>query len=147
FAATPNRVVGVGDKISFTVSATDQDNDPLTYSASALTNATFDQASKRFTFTPAANQVGTQQVTFTASDGKSQTQQTVSLQIMATGSQALTGFSKPGVSKYLDSSSATQIDLTVLGTFDANAKIIFNGLQMTKTPVAAGLAASLPASE
>ena len=147
FAAMPNRVLGVGDKISFAVSATDQDSDPVTLTASTLANATFDSASKRFTFTPAANQVGTQQITFTASDGKSQTQQNVSLQVLAEGSTALTGLSKTGLSKYLDSSGATQIDLTVLGTFDASATIIFNGLPMTTQAVTGGLAASLPASE
>ena len=148
FAATPNRVLGVGDKISFTVSATDQDSDPVTISASTPTNGTFDQASKRFTFTPAANQVGTtQQVTFTASDGKSQTQQTVSLQVMTAISQSLASLTKSGVSKYLDSSGATQIDLTVLGNFDVGAAIIFNGMSMTTQSVTGGLAASLPASE
>jgi uncharacterized protein (TIGR03437 family) len=147
FATLANRIVGVGDRISFTVAATDQDNDPVTMSASALTNAAFDPASKRFTFTPAAHQVGTQQVTFTASDGQAQTQQTINLEVMAESSLALDGLTKSGASKYLDSSGATQIDLTVLGAFDAGAEIIFNGLPMTTQAVTGGLAASLPASE
>lgn len=148
FAAMSDRIVGVGDRISFTVSATDPNGDPIALSASQLSNATFDPASGRFTFTPAANQVGLQQVTFTASDGQAQTQQTINFQVLNEGSQALAGLSKTtGTSNYLDWSGATALDLTALGTFDEGAKIIFNGLEVITQSVTGGLAATLPASE
>lgn len=60
FSEMPDRVAGVGDRISFSVAATDPDNNPLTVTASALTNAAFDSSTKRFSFTPAANQLGNQ---------------------------------------------------------------------------------------
>jgi uncharacterized protein (TIGR03437 family) len=148
FAALPDRFLGVGDKISFTVSATDPDNQPLTITASALANATFDPTTKRFTFAPAASQLGAQQVTFTASDGQMQTQQTVNLQVLSETSQALTGLSKPsGPSPYLDSSNATMIELTAQGTFGAGATLLFNGLPLTTQIVSNGLFAAVPASE
>jgi len=148
FAALPERFLGVGDKISFTVSATDPDNQPVTITASALANASFDATTKRFTFTPAANQLGAQQVTFTASDGQLQTQLTVNLQVLSETSQALTGLSKPsGPSPYLDSTNATMIELTAQGVFDAGSTLLFNGLPLTTQTVSNGLFAAVPASE
>jgi uncharacterized protein (TIGR03437 family) len=148
FAALPDRFLGVGDKISFTVSATDPDNQPVTITASALANATFDATTKRFTFTPAANQLGAQQITFTASDGQLQTQQAVSLQVLSETSQALTGLSKPsGPSPYLDSRNATMIELTAQGAFGAGSTLLFNGLLLTTQTVSNGLFAAVPASE
>jgi len=148
FAALPDRFLGVGDKISFTVLATDPDNQPVTITASALANASFDSTTKRFTFTPAANQLGAQQVTFTASDGQLQTRQTVTLQILNETSAALTGWSKPsGPSPYLDSRNATMIELTAHGVFGAGATLLFNGLPLTTQTVSNGLFAAIPASE
>ena len=56
--------------LSFGVEATDPDGDPVTYSASGLpAGASFDPASRQFSWTPDYTQAGTYQVTFTASDG------------------------------------------------------------------------------
>jgi uncharacterized protein (TIGR03437 family) len=148
FAALPDRFLGVGDKVSFTVSATDPDNQPVTITASALANASFDPTTKRFTFAPAASQLGSQQVTFTASDGQLQTQQAVSLQVLSESSQALTGLSKPsGPAPYLDSRNATMIELTAQGVFSASSTLLFNGLPLTTQTVSNGLFAAVPASE
>ncbi len=148
FASMPDRSLGIGDKISFAVSASDPDHQPVTIIASPLANSTFDAATGRFTFTPAANQLGTRQITFTASDGQLQTQQTVSLQVLSESSQALTGLSKPsGPSKYLDASGATAIELTTEGSFGAGAAILFNGLPLATQTVAGGLFAAVPPSE
>jgi PKD repeat protein len=52
------------------VNATDPDGDALTYSASGLpAGATFDPATKQFSWTPDYTQAGDYTVTFTASDG------------------------------------------------------------------------------
>ena len=148
FAATPDRFLTVGDRISFTIAASDPDNNPLTITAGTLANATFDPTSKRFTFTPAANQLGDQQVTFTASDGQLQTQQTVKFQVVSETSQALSGLAKTsGLSAFLDFSGATTIELTALGSFGANATILFNGLPLSSQTVASGLSAMIPGSE
>lgn len=148
FANLVDRVLGVGDKIAFTVVANDPDNTPVTITASTLANATFDAASKRFTFTPAANQLGAQQVTFTASDGQAQTQQIINLQVLNEGAPALSGLAKPsGPAKYLDSAAATMIELTAEGSFGAGAVVLFNGLPLTTQATAGGLAATIPGSE
>ncbi|MFN0110777.1 MAG: choice-of-anchor V domain-containing protein [Blastocatellia bacterium] len=148
FAATPDRFLAVGDRISFTVVASDPDNNPLTITAGTLANATFDQPSKRFTFTPAANQLGNQQVSFTASDGQLQTQQTLKFQVVSETSQALTTLAKTsGPSPFLDFSGASAIELTALGSFGANAAILFNGLPLNSQTVAGGLSAMIPGSE
>lgn len=148
FATLADRILGVGDKIAFTVTATDPDNTPVTITASALANATFDAVSRRFTFTPAANQLGAQQVTFTASDGQAQTQQTISLQVLNEGASALTSLTKTsGPAQYLDSAQAMTIELTAQGSFGAGAAALFNGLPLTTQAVANGLSATIPGSE
>lgn len=148
FSAMPDRILAVGDRISFNIAASDPDNNPLTITAGNLPNATFDPGSKRFTFTPAGNQLGNQQVTFTASDGQLQTQQTVKFQVLAETSQLLTGLSKTsGPSPFLDFSGASTIELTAQGAFGANAAILFNGLPLNSQTVSGGVAAMIPGSE
>ncbi|MGE0882597.1 MAG: choice-of-anchor V domain-containing protein [Blastocatellales bacterium] len=148
FAAMPDRFLAVGDRISFTVEVSDPDNNPLTVNASALANTTFDQTSRRFTFAPSANQLGNQQITFTASDGQLQSQQTVRFQVLGETAQSLTRLSKAsGPSPYLDFSGATTIELAAEGSFGANAAILFNGLPLVSQATANGLTAMVPASE
>lgn len=148
FASMPDRFLAVGDRISFTVEVSDPDNNPLTISASPLANSTFDQTSRRLTFTPSANQLGNQQITFTASDGQLQSQQTVRFQILGETAQSLTRLSKTsGPSPYLDFSGATTIELTAEGSFGANAAILFNGRQLVSQATANGLTAMIPGSE
>lgn len=148
FAAIPDRVLGIGDRISFAVGVSDPDNNPVTITASTLAGANFNSATRMFTFTPAANQIGNQQITFTASDGQLQTQQTVKFQVAAETSQALTGLAKTsGPSSYLDFKQATTIELTAQGQFGINATILFNGLPLTTQTVTNGLTAMVPASE
>src|SRR2546428_11701802 len=58
-----------GRLLTFTVAASDADGDGLTYSASGLpAGASFDAATKTFSWTPAFDQAGPYSVTFTASD-------------------------------------------------------------------------------
>ena len=63
--------VTANDKLTFTVSATDPDGDPVTYSASNLpATATFTASTRTFSWTPKNSDVGSYPgVTFTASDG------------------------------------------------------------------------------
>ena len=68
-----NKTVAVGNTLTFTVSATDPDNDPLTYSVAPLplpANASFSTTTRVFTFTPTASQVGSFNLTFAVSDGR-----------------------------------------------------------------------------
>jgi uncharacterized protein (TIGR03437 family) len=144
FDPLPDRFLAAGDNVSFTVTASDPDNQPVTIAASALANATFDAASKRFTFTPASSQLGQQQVTFTASDGQLQTQQTLKLQVLGESVQSLAGLSKPSApAKYLDSVNATRIELTAEGSFGAGATLLFNGLPQATQMTANGLFAAV----
>lgn len=148
FAAMPDRFLAVGDRISFTVEVSDPDNNPLTVNASTLANTTFDQTSRRFTFAPSANQLGNQQITFTASDGQLQSQQTVRFQVLGETAQSLARLLKTsGPSPYLDFSGATTIELTAEGSFGANPVILFNGLPLASQATTNGLTAMVPASE
>jgi len=66
-----NKTVSEGQAITFTVSATDPDNDSLEYSAAGLPQgATFNPATRTFSWTPAHSQIGTyNNLIFTVSDG------------------------------------------------------------------------------
>ena len=66
-----DKTVPVGATLTFTVSGSDPDGDPLAFSAMPLpANAGFDPASRTFTLTPEAGQVGAVHVTFSVSDGR-----------------------------------------------------------------------------
>jgi len=76
FEPISNKVVNKNETLTFTVAATDPDSDPITYSAWNLPEgATF--VDQTFSWTPNDGQVGIYNVTFVASDGKTQTTQTI----------------------------------------------------------------------
>jgi hypothetical protein len=67
--AIGNKSVDENSNLAFTLSATDEDNDPLTFSASPLPNgATFNANTKTFSWTPTYSQSGIYPVTFTVRD-------------------------------------------------------------------------------
>ena len=68
--AVGDRAVGTGEQLQLTVSATDPEGDGLSYSASNLPpGASFDPASRTFTWTPSSDQAGSYTVRFQVSDG------------------------------------------------------------------------------
>jgi hypothetical protein len=70
-APVGNKIVDEGQLLSFTISATDPDGDPLTYSASNLPpGASFDPSTQTFSWTPGYDQAGTYaNIHFEVSDG------------------------------------------------------------------------------
>jgi len=69
-APIENKTVSIGSPLAFTVSATDPDGNPLTYSASGVPpTAAFNPATRTFAWTPTSAQVGNYTVTFRVSDG------------------------------------------------------------------------------
>lgn len=70
-AAISDKEVDEGQTLQFTISATDTDNDSLTYSAENLPRgATFDRPTRAFSWIPDFEQDGSYDVTFRVSDGK-----------------------------------------------------------------------------
>jgi len=66
-----DQTVAVGLTLSFTLSATDLEGDPLTFSLTGLpADATLDPDTGAFTWTPTEAQAGTYNVTFTVTDSK-----------------------------------------------------------------------------
>jgi hypothetical protein len=67
----PGKVASVGKLLSFTISASDPDGDPLDYSADNLPDgASFDPDTQTFSWTPRYDQAGVYSVTFEVSDGE-----------------------------------------------------------------------------
>jgi len=82
FATVSAKSGNEGERLTFTVSATDADGDPLTYAETSLpSGAAFSLATRRFTWTPDFTQAGTHTVTFRVSDGKAEDTLTVNTTI------------------------------------------------------------------
>jgi len=81
--ALPAETVRVGETLEVQLSMRDPDGDPLRVGFSTLDNASYDAATETFRFTPDATQVGTEQVTFTASDEELSDSQTLEITIEA----------------------------------------------------------------
>lgn len=70
FTPIEDKSINEGDTLTFTINATDPENNPITYSAQNLPQgATFNSATKTFSWTPNFNQQGNYTITFTANDG------------------------------------------------------------------------------
>lgn len=98
FTITVNRppvLAGVGDKsvdenqlLSFVVSGSDPDNDPLTFAADDLpAGATFD--TDTFNWTPGGDQSGSYEVTFTVSDYQYASSETIIITVINVGNGTL----------------------------------------------------------
>ncbi len=81
-ASIGSQSVSEGSALSFSVSASDSDNDTLTYSASNLPNgASFVSANRYFSWTPGSDAAGSYQVTVTVSDGSASDSETVTITV------------------------------------------------------------------
>ncbi len=73
-----NHLVTINEPLSFSVTANDPDGDPVALSVSGLpSGAVF--SNQEFTWTPTSDQLGSYQVTFTASDGTAQDSETITI--------------------------------------------------------------------
>ncbi|MCA9398380.1 MAG: hypothetical protein KC618_01440, partial [Candidatus Omnitrophica bacterium] len=81
--AIGNKSVDENQLLQFTISATDPDNNPLTYSASNLPSGTlFNPSTRTFTWTPDYDDAGTYNtVTFTVSDGSLQDSEIITITV------------------------------------------------------------------
>lgn len=77
-----NKTVDENARLEFAISASDPDGDPIIYSASRLPFwASFNPATRTFSWTPRYNQAGTYSVTFTASDGELSSSETITITV------------------------------------------------------------------
>lgn len=78
-----NKLVDENAICSFTVSATDQDNDPISYSSTTLpTGAVFSNSSGDFYWQPSYLQAGVYNLTITASDGQATDQEAIQITVI-----------------------------------------------------------------
>ncbi len=77
-----NKYVRVGQVLQFAVSAHDPEDEPITYSVFNLpTDATFQNSSRLFSWTPKPRDIGTHIITFRASDGIKYADQDVTITV------------------------------------------------------------------
>jgi len=80
-AAIGNKSINENQALTFTISATDADGNPITYSATGLpSGATL--TGPTFSWTPSYSQAGSYSVTFTASDGPAQDSETATITVV-----------------------------------------------------------------
>ena len=78
-----DKSVNLGQTLAFTVSATDPNGDVVSFGASPLpTGAMLDAKTGAFTFRPTSATPATYAVSFTASDGKARSQQTITITVV-----------------------------------------------------------------
>lgn len=79
-----NKTVEVGKVLEFTVTASDADNDPLTFSAAPLpAGTTFNTVSGKYKYSPQFT--GDHPITFTVSDGKAEDAETIVITVVDKG--------------------------------------------------------------
>jgi hypothetical protein len=82
-----DKTVSVESILTFTLSGSDPDNDPLVYSVSPQplpSNASFNSSTRVFSFTPSASQAGSFSLTFSVSDGRGGTaSETITITVAA----------------------------------------------------------------
>ncbi len=84
-ATIGSKTVTTGSTLTFTISATDADGNPLTYRATGLpSGATFTASTRTFTWKPASTQVGSYKVNFSVSDGKAIDSEIVTITVTTT---------------------------------------------------------------
>ncbi len=77
-----NKQVDEGVLLQFVVSGSDPDGDVLSFSASNLpSGASFDASSRAFSWTPGVDQAGSQQVSFSVSDGVLSDSETITITV------------------------------------------------------------------
>lgn len=82
-AAIGARSVSENSTLSFALSATDTEGDPLVFSAGGLpSGATFNAATRTFSWTPSFEQAGTYALTFSVSDGELSDSETVTITVL-----------------------------------------------------------------
>ncbi len=83
-SAVGNKTIPLDILTEFTVTATDPNNDPLTFSATGLpSGATFDASSRVFSWTPTSAQGGIHSVTVSVSDGTTSDSETFSIAVVS----------------------------------------------------------------
>ncbi|MFH1782743.1 MAG: S8 family serine peptidase [Candidatus Omnitrophota bacterium] len=69
--------------LNFTLTASDSDNDPLTFSAENLPEgAVFNPSTQEFSWTPTESQIGDHEVTFKVSDGEYEDSETITIKVL-----------------------------------------------------------------
>ena len=110
-ASVGDRSVNGDTSLAFAISANDPDEDTITYSASGLpSGASF--AGNAFSWTPTLDQVGSHEVTFVASDGASQDSETITVYVVAAG----TDHAAPAVARLNPEADSIQVVLNNLVT-------------------------------
>ncbi len=103
------------DALAFTISASDEDGDSLTYSAVNLpAGASFDAVSGAFSWTPADGQAGTYVVTFEATDGFLSDSEDVTITVNEVNHAPVITAFEPAAASVFDEVNIVNINVTAI---------------------------------
>jgi len=135
-ALTPigNRTVALGRTVSFTVTATDPEGDPITFAVTPLplpAHAAFHAQSGQFTFTPDATQVGAFTLTVHAGDGAAASSEAITITVTGAPANGVSGVS--GTVTYVGGQPLANVTVTLKATgqstrTDAQGAFTLNGV-------------------
>ena len=81
-AAIGSKTINLNNLLTFTVTASDADNDPLTFSVTGLpTGTSFDPVSGVFSWTPTTGQAGNYPIEFSVTDGKTTVREQINIAV------------------------------------------------------------------
>ena len=132
-----NKTIPLGSTLIFTATATDPDNDPVTFAVTPLplpAHATFNSQTGVFLFTPDAAQVGSFPLTIIAGDGILTVSETVTVTVTGAAPGGITGVSGRAVDG--SGQPIANLPVSVKGTAattttNAQGQFTLNGLAVT----------------
>lgn len=126
-AAIGNQAASSGSVLSFTISATDADDDEITYTASPLpSGASLDPDTGAFAWTPTLAQAGTHNITFTASDGTEQASETITITVNESSPPEISGLVPEADSIQIARDTVIQLHIT-----DSGSGVAYDGGTVT----------------
>lgn len=136
-----NKEVSAGTLLKFTITASDPDNDPLTYSAGPLpAGAAFNTQTATFSWTPSVEQAGTHNVHFAVKDAERSDTEDITITVKKDPPPAENN-APAANTQAVSTEYNTPLEITLTATDQDNDKLVYS---LVTPPASGTLTAALP---